>query len=271
MDPRTPRSAARAASTARRWWPRSVDRLRAAGVPVTLRAMSAFAQALDAAPPAQVPALYWLARVTLVNRHHDLAVFDAVFEAVFGDAVLRGRPARPPDGRQRRRRHRGRAGPGGGRPAGGDVDRRRCPGTPCRRRRRPTEDDGGERALPELLPSAVARIADTPFDELDEAELALLGAGWRSPRRVADPSEPAPAGRAGGSPGRAARDDRRLAAYRLGADGAAALPPRAPPADRHAPLRRQPVDAELRHRLPAPDARASRAPGRAETFAFSTS
>ena len=29
--------------------------------------------------------------------------------------------------------------------------------------------------LPELLPSAVARIADTPLDELDERELALLG------------------------------------------------------------------------------------------------
>ena len=63
-------------------------RLRAAGVPVTLRSMSAFAEALDVAPPAQVHSLYWLARLTLVNHQHDLAVFDAVFEAVFGDAVL---------------------------------------------------------------------------------------------------------------------------------------------------------------------------------------
>ena len=32
--------------------------------------------------------LYWAARLTLVNRVEDLAAFDAVFEAVFADAVL---------------------------------------------------------------------------------------------------------------------------------------------------------------------------------------
>lgn len=37
------------------------------------------------------------------------------------------------------------------------------------------EEQAEERTLPELLPSSVARIADTPFDELDEHELALLG------------------------------------------------------------------------------------------------
>ena len=31
---------------------------------------------------------YWAARLTLVNRVEDLAAFDAVFEAVFADAVL---------------------------------------------------------------------------------------------------------------------------------------------------------------------------------------
>ena len=37
------------------------------------------------------------------------------------------------------------------------------------------DETPGDRLLPELLPSAVARIADTPLDELDEAELAMLG------------------------------------------------------------------------------------------------
>ena len=39
--------------------------------------------------------LYWAARLTLVNRAEDLAAFDAVFEAVFADAVLGRRPAQP--------------------------------------------------------------------------------------------------------------------------------------------------------------------------------
>ena len=38
-----------------------------------------------------------------------------------------------------------------------------------------TEDDDNPVVLPELLPSAVARIADTPLDELDARELAVLG------------------------------------------------------------------------------------------------
>ena len=148
-------------------------RLREAGVPVTLRSMASFAEALDAAPPARRHHLYWLARLTLVNRQHDLAVFDAVFEAVFGDAVL------PVDPHARRTRAEPEEtddvlAPVDGTPAGGDLAGdlpwHTLPATSAT-----DDEDDDARALPELLPSAVARIADTPLDELDEAEQALLG------------------------------------------------------------------------------------------------
>ena len=148
-------------------------RLRAAGVPVTLRSMSAFAEALDVAPPAQVHSLYWLARLTLVNHQHDLAVFDAVFEAVFGDAVL------PVDPHARRTATEAEStedvlAPTGGASSGGDLTGD-LPWHTLPRTSTADDEDGRERALPELLPSAVARIADTPLDALDEAELAVLG------------------------------------------------------------------------------------------------
>lgn len=64
------------------------QRLRGHGVPVTMTAMASLAEALAAAPPQRVRSLYWLARLTLVNRQHDLEIFDLVFGAAFGDAVL---------------------------------------------------------------------------------------------------------------------------------------------------------------------------------------
>jgi uncharacterized protein len=148
-------------------------RLRAAGVPVTLRSMSALAQALDVAPPTRVHSLYWLARLTLVNHQHDLAVFDAVFEAVFGDAVL------PVDPHARRTATEAEStddvlAPMGGAPSGGDLTAD-LPWHTLPRSSSADDEDARERALPELLPSAVARIADTPLEALDEAELALLG------------------------------------------------------------------------------------------------
>lgn len=37
------------------------------------------------------------------------------------------------------------------------------------------EDDGSARVLPELMPSAIAELSETPFDQLDRSELDLLG------------------------------------------------------------------------------------------------
>ena len=148
-------------------------RLRSHGVPVTMTAMGSLAEALAAAPPDRVRSLYWLARLTLVNRQHDIEVLDRVFGAAFQDAVLAVDP------------HARRS---GAEPAGDVEDSlTSLPGSPGEEgetadlpwhtlpRIRASDDQAADRSLPELLPSAVARIADTPFDELDEHELALLG------------------------------------------------------------------------------------------------
>ncbi len=166
----------------------------------------------------------------------------------------RGRPAGPPQ-RPRAPRRAGGGAPAGRRgPGRGGRAPRTCPGTRCRGWPRPSTRPRSTRC-----PSccrAPWRGSRTPRSRSSTSEeLALLGRWLESVRApLADPAQPPAAGPADGTPGRAARDDRRLAPHRLGADGAQALPPRAAPAHGHAGLRRQPVHAELLHRLPPPDA-----------------
>ncbi len=150
------------------------DRLRGAAVPVTLTSLAAFTRALGSSPPADVGTLYWLARLTLVHQPHDLPAFDAVFDAVFADAVL----ATDPHARRTsldREKDTGdsltavSADPSAEQSGGG------LPWHSLPRHTESTDDLIGQ-ALPELLPSAVERFADTAFEDLDEDQLALLGA-----------------------------------------------------------------------------------------------
>jgi uncharacterized protein with von Willebrand factor type A (vWA) domain len=148
-------------------------RLRTSGVPVSMTAATAFVEALAVAPPSRLPALYWAARVTLVSRQEHLATFDRVFDAVFGDAVVSVDP------HARRTEIEAAAlpddvlAPVAGRPDG-DQEGAALPWHTLPSHTLGDGDADGV-ALPELLPSAVARIADTPLDELDELELAVLG------------------------------------------------------------------------------------------------
>lgn len=61
--------------------------VRAAGAAVTPERAGRFASAMALAPPATVDDLYWLGRVTLVDDHSNIAVFDRVFSQVFGGLV----------------------------------------------------------------------------------------------------------------------------------------------------------------------------------------
>ena len=150
-------------------------RLRAAGVPVDLTSTVAFTAALGAGFPRDVESLYWTARVTLVHRHEHHATFDAVFDAVFRDAVLATDP------NARRAARAGEAAATGdtwtraaGRP-GGDAD---GAGLPWATRPKvtaavgPGEDDAP--TVPELLPSPGAGAGEEPLEDLDEARLAAL-------------------------------------------------------------------------------------------------
>lgn len=150
-------------------------RLRSRGVPVTMTGMRAFADALEAAPPAQVGRLYWLARLTLVSREADLEVFDRVFRAAFADAVLDVDPQarrsgiEPPSAPDEALEPVG--GDAGAEGGATDLPWHTLPQVAAA----DDADDREPHTLPELLPSAVARIADTPLEQLDEDELAVLG------------------------------------------------------------------------------------------------
>lgn len=147
-------------------------RLRSAGVPVSFTSLAALTEALAVAPPADLRSLYWLSRLTLVRREHDLAPFDLVFDAVFRDATLplAGQAAGPiaDSGGESLPTERGAM-----------AADRPGPGLPWHTRPRelvadPSPAEG--RGVPELLPSAVEAVADTLFEELDEETLAQVGA-----------------------------------------------------------------------------------------------
>jgi uncharacterized protein with von Willebrand factor type A (vWA) domain len=125
-------------------------------------------------PPTDRRRLYWLARTTLVRDPRDLPAYDAVFAAVFADAVL------PVDPNARRRSRQ---------PANGEDANAGVQAAPS------TEQDGGglpwitlpvvtgtagesssELTVPDRMPSRLEALVDTPFDELDPAELAAVGA-----------------------------------------------------------------------------------------------
>lgn len=189
-------------------------RLREAGVPVSATALAALVEALGVAPPATVPDVYWLARLTLVARHEHLADFDRVFEAAFREAELAVDP-------HARRGPEQPAGPDDAlSPVPGDLRGEWSPGglpwhtlpssTPAG-----DEDDVEQRLLPELLPSAVARIADTPLDRLDPAELALL-TRWLESAAVRWPTRPSRRVRIGPTGRRVALRETLAASRRTG-------------------------------------------------------
>jgi uncharacterized protein len=152
------------------------ERLRRAGVPVTFTSLRTLTDALDVSPPSSVAELYWLCRVSLVKKAHDLATFEAVFELVFRDAVLvvHGQAAGP-------RADTAIEIPATGHGSANSIENGQ--GLPwhslphdlphdVRAEEAPAEGRG----VPDLLPSAVEALADVGFDELDEGQLELVGA-----------------------------------------------------------------------------------------------
>ncbi|TJZ99674.1 VWA domain-containing protein [Actinacidiphila oryziradicis] len=151
-------------------------RLRPRGVPVGLTQVQDLVRALSVSPPVTRTTLYWSARICLVRDHDDLAEFDAVFDAVFGDAVL---PVDP---------HARRDGLGGARgkddryasmPEARPEGSREGAGLPWVTL--PPAVAGAEHSddhaltVPERLPSELADLVDTPFEQLSPQETALLG------------------------------------------------------------------------------------------------
>jgi hypothetical protein len=176
-----------------------VSRLRSAGVLVSASGPTSFVQALRHLIPRTPTALYWAARLTLVNRMDDLAAFDAVFSSVFGDldvpndrdALLQlPGPCTPAAGMVNRAGNRSRS---------SEAQAQDLPWVT----RAATEQDHAVAAsiqLPDVLPSRIAALADEPFDQFDPDDLRLLGS-WlegsveRWPRRRSLRFEPSPHGK----------------------------------------------------------------------------
>lgn len=151
------------------------DRLRSAGVDVGLPAASTFARALAAQPPSTRSALYWLARVTLTHRHSDVEAFDRVFAAVFDHAGLNLDPHSRRIAPTRAQSADDRFAQTPGHDAllhrdGGGLPWATLPAVVG-----VADDDLSPLGIPERLPSNLAGLAETPFEDLSADQLALLG------------------------------------------------------------------------------------------------
>ena len=149
-------------------------RLRDAGVPVGQTAVEDFTRSLVALPPDSLPRLYWSARVSMVRRHSEIATFDAVFDAIFSDAVL------PMDPHARRGPRPGDADDGDALTSVPRATRDSASGEGLPWATLPSvvgsaddSDSGAE--VPELSASALQGLADVPFEELDDRETEQLG------------------------------------------------------------------------------------------------
>jgi uncharacterized protein with von Willebrand factor type A (vWA) domain len=156
------------------------DRLRTAGVDVGLPAASTFARALAAQPPSTRSALYWLARVCLTHRRSDIESFDAVFAAVFDDAGLHLDPHARRNVPARSRSDDERFVPAPGDDSILQQDGGGLPWATLPDIVGVVDDEESLLGMPQRLPSNLAALAETPFEDLSASELALLGAWLES-------------------------------------------------------------------------------------------
>lgn len=157
------------------------DRLRAAGVEVAFTGVERCAAALGLLGSIDVDDLYWACRLSMIDRQRDIAIFDALFDAVFVTADVRV-PARGQRGSTV-----------GGReddvlvrvPLADDrsIDTAGGGGLPWLTLPSVRSDDAGsdesedadDLASPIRRASAAEAEADRPFDSLDETELERVG------------------------------------------------------------------------------------------------
>ena len=152
-------------------------RLRGAGVPAGLTEVGDLVRALDAGPLLTRTSLYWTTRIAVLRRQADLAAFDRVFAAVFDDAPpLPLTRAAVPGARREDDVHVPVPAPAAEAAAGGGLPWATLPPAVAA----DETDDASGLHLPELRPSALAALAERPFDELDAAQTAALGEALRS-------------------------------------------------------------------------------------------
>ncbi len=148
-----------------------VMRLRAAGVAVSASGPTGFVAAMRTLVPVTRTQLYWAGRLTLVNRAEDVTAFDAVFEAVFADAVL---PVDPVSLKAQRGASAA-AVPVSGHREGTGPQSEGLPWTPRPPSLRASAAAEDAVAIPDVLPSRIVARAEEPFEKFDDDDLRLIG------------------------------------------------------------------------------------------------
>ncbi|HEX3287262.1 MAG TPA: VWA domain-containing protein [Mycobacterium sp.] len=164
-----------------------VAKLRAGGVVVSADGSATLVAAMRHIAPRSRTALYWTARLALVNRAEDLTAFNAVFEVIFADSIAQ-RQLQPED-RAPDRSEAAAPGAPGGDSDGSDADGLPWTTLPTSVRAAEFFTDG--LALPDSLPSRLVARADESFDRFDEDDLRRIGtwleqlsAGWPQRRTL---------------------------------------------------------------------------------------
>ncbi len=177
-----------------------LQRLRGAGIGIGPAAANRLALAMRCCPPTDVSTLYWLSKTTLINDRRDFPTFDVVFETLFGGIGLPIAPWERESGRATVKTE-------------GSLLRQSSPSdgfaamnARISRERPEVVDDGHENdaadddsIIPELLPSDLADLVDTPFDELSPEQLQQIGRWFEHalvdlPTRISRRQRPAPNG-----------------------------------------------------------------------------
>ncbi|MDT5256328.1 MAG: uncharacterized protein QOD10_1408 [Mycobacterium sp.] len=173
-------------------------RLRSAGVLVSASGQGGFVQALQHLAPQTTSALYWAARLTLVNRMEDLGAFDSVLREVFG-SVQPGDTRSPESVLPIADPKTPAASAEPAEPAASQSSNARAEKLPWATRTAPDRDGGADAGilLPDLMPSRIAALADESFDQFDPKDLRLLGSwleasvqGWPQRRSLRFESSP---------------------------------------------------------------------------------
>ncbi len=147
-----------------------VAKLRGGGVAVSADGPATLVQAMHHIPPQSRTALYWAARLSLVNRAEDLGLFDAVFDAIFADAF--SRRIQPED---RGSWQLGVPAPANRGADGGSGEADGLPWTTLPASIRAAEFSDEGTAVPDALPSRLVALADEPFDRFDDDDLRRIG------------------------------------------------------------------------------------------------
>ena len=152
------------------------NRLRVNGVGVGMASIERFSEAFFRCQPTDKSSLYWVAKTCLVHDRRDLDAFDSVFAEVFDDqslAVSRGLNSPQLATVRSSGTVAMRSAPDNGLSLAGG--RNVSVQEPEILDNQSVVEDSADSVLPELLPSAIAKMADTPFDQLNAEDLTILG------------------------------------------------------------------------------------------------